>query len=97
MEIFAANRLSNGNFLFPVQIHIDEYSVRIVKPGLIASYEKTLQYKKVSSIELQTPILGFTKIIISAYGLDNILVEGFERAEAEEIRRLIEQKMRIHN
>jgi hypothetical protein len=62
----------------------------VKKPGLISAREKTFYYKNISSIELYTPILGFTKIKINSLGLDSMLVEGFERAEAEEIRRLVD-------
>jgi hypothetical protein len=94
MIIFTANRLSNGNGLFPIEIHIDDYSVTIKKPGLIAATEKTMMYRNISSVVLNTPIFGFTKIKINTIGLDSMLVEGFERFHAEEIKRLIEQKLR---
>ena len=94
MTIFTANRLSNGNGLFPVEIHIDDYSVTIKKPGLIAATEKTMNYRNISSVELNTPIFGFTKIKINTIGMDSMMIEGFERHNAEEIRRLIEQKIR---
>jgi hypothetical protein len=94
MNIFIANRLSNGNGLFPVEIHIDDYSVTIKKPGLIAATEKTMNYRNISSVELNSPIFGFTKIKINTIGIDSMMIEGFERYHAEEAKRLIEQKIR---
>lgn len=94
MEIFIASRLSNGNGLFPTEIHLDSHSLRIIKPGLIAAREKTIKYDKISSIEIISPFIGFSKLIFSCYGLDNIIVEGFERADAEECRYIVEQRMR---
>lgn len=94
MILFTANRLSNGNGLFPLEILIDDYSFTIKKPGLIKATEKTMMYKNVSSVELHTPIFGFTKIKFNSIGLDSALAEGFERYDAEEIKRLIEQKLR---
>ena len=94
MIIFTANRLSNGNGLFPVEVHIDDYSVTIKKPGLIAATEKTMNYRNISSVELNTPIFGFTKIKFNTIAMDSMMIEGFERFHAEEIRRLIEQKIR---
>jgi hypothetical protein len=94
MTIFVASRFSNGNGLFPVEIHIDDYSVTIKKPGLIAAIEKTMMYRNISSVELHTPIFGFTKIKINTIGMDSMLVEGFERFGAEEVKRLIEIKIR---
>lgn len=94
MTIFIANRLSNGNGLFPVEIHIDDYSVTVKKPGLIAATEKTMNYRNISSVELNSPIFGFTKIKINTIGIDSMMIEGFERYHAEEAKRLIEQKIR---
>lgn len=94
MDIFITSRLSNGNGLFPIEIHLGDFSLRILKPGLVSAREKTLKYEKITSIEVISPFIGFSKIIFSAYGLDNLIVEGFERTEAEEIRRIVEIKMR---
>jgi hypothetical protein len=94
MTIFVASRYSNGNGLFPMEIHIDDYSVTIKKPGLIAANEKTMMYRNISSVELNTPIFGFTKIKLNTIGFDSMLVEGFERHDAEEVKRLIEIKLR---
>jgi len=95
MKIFAANRLSNGNGLFPLQIIIDDVGVTIRKPGLIAATEKTISYNIISSVELHTPIFGFTKIKICTIGFDSSLAEGFERYDAETIRDLIYEYKRI--
>lgn len=94
MTIFAASRFSNGNAIFPLEIHIDDYSITIKKPGLISASEKTMMYRNISSVELFTPVFGFTKVKFNTIGLDSMLVEGFERFEAEEIKRLIEIKLR---
>ncbi len=89
MEIFFANRLSNGNLLFPSEIRIDEHFVTIVKPGLISSREKSIEIKKITSVDIVSPLIGFSKIIISAYSLDTVVTEGFERIDIEIVRDLI--------
>jgi hypothetical protein len=94
MQIFTASRLSNGNGLFPVELRIDDYSLQVVKPGLIKANVKVFKYNKITSLEVISPFIGFSKIVISAYNFDKIIVEGFERAEAEEAVRIIETKMR---
>lgn len=94
MKIFVANRLSNGNTIFPTEIYVDDFSLRVIKPGFIAANEKTIKFNKISSVEIVTPFLGFSKLIFTCYGLDTIIAEGFERADAEECRYLVEQKMR---
>ncbi len=86
ISIFIANRLSNGNFLFPAEVHIDEHFVTIVKPGPVTNREKSFDYKNITSVEVITPFFGFSKVIISAFGLDKVLIEGFERRDAELIK-----------
>jgi len=89
MELFIANRLSNGNLLFPTEVRIDEHNITIVKPGPITGREKSFDYRNITSVEVISPFFGFSKIIISAFGLDKILIEGFERRDAEIIKYLI--------
>lgn len=89
MNIFVANRLSNGNLLFPSEVRIDDHYVTLVKPGLVTNREKSLEFKQITSVEVISPFFGFSKIYITAFGLDNILIEGFERRDAELIKYLI--------
>ena len=95
MELFTANRLSNGNGLFPLEIIIDDIGVTIRKPGLIRATEKTISYNIISSVELHSPLLGFTKIKINSIGMDSTLAEGFERYDAEQIKKLIYEYKKI--
>ena len=48
MKLFVANRLSNGNAIFPLEIIIDDVGITIRKPGLIRAYEKTISYNIIS-------------------------------------------------
>ena len=94
MEVFTANRLSNGNFLFPTEIRIDDHNVTFVKPGLITAREKSIKYSKITSVDVISPLLGFSKVVVSAYGLDQVVAEGFERRDAEEIKNIILKNMK---
>ncbi len=94
MKIFITTRLSNGNGLFPTELHIDEKIITIVKPGMISLMEKSIKIDKITSIEVISPLFGFSKIIISAYNLDKIIIEGYQRREAEEIKYLITKYMK---
>jgi len=94
MNIFIASRLSNGNGLFPVEIHLNENNVTVKHPGLISGMEKSLPYSKITSVKIVSPVFGFSKIIITAYGLDTLLLEGFERRYAEEVKRLVDTKLK---
>lgn len=95
MKLFTASRISNGNAIFPMEIIIEDVGVTIKKPGLIRAYEKTISYNTISSVELHTPILGFTKIKINTIGIDSVLAEGFERFDAEQIKSLIYEYKKI--
>ena len=94
MRIFTANRLSAGNRLFPCEILIDDYTVIVRMPGLLSTIEKSMSFSKISSVETYCPLFGFCKIIISALGLDTIIVNGFEKNDANEIKNLINKNIR---
>jgi len=93
MEFFIATRFSNGNFFFPTEIRIDDNTITIVKPGLISAMEKTMPLNKISSVKVYSPIFGFSKIEVSAYGLDRFILDGFLRRDAEEVKRLLDKSL----
>jgi hypothetical protein len=90
MKQFTANRLAGGNRLFPAEIHIDNFGVNLKIPGLFSGKEKALSFDKISSVKIDAPMLGFSKITFDTIGWDQIVAEGFDKADAEEIKRLVQ-------
>ncbi len=92
MKQFTANRLAGGNRLFPAEIHIDDFGVTLKVPNLFSGKEQSLGYDKISSIKIDSPLVGFSKITFHTVGWawDSIVAEGFEKADAEEVKRLVQ-------
>lgn len=94
MSIFTASPLSSGNLFYPIEVHTENDTLTLKKPGLIRGRDKTIPYNKITSVEVYSPIFGFSKVIISCYGMDNLTIEGFERYVAEEIRDSIKSHLK---
>jgi hypothetical protein len=94
MKIYTANRISTGNRLYPAEILIDDYTVTVKYPGIFSTNEHVMPFSKISSVKTHVPFFGFSKIVITALGFDTIIVNGFEKNDAEEIKCLIRKNIR---
>lgn len=90
MKKYVANRLSGGNRLFPAEITVDNFGVTVKVPGLFGGKEKTLGFDKISSVSIDSPLVGFSKITFDTLGLDQIVTEGFSKSDAEEIKQSVQ-------
>lgn len=91
MITFEASRLSEGNKIFPAQINIDDFGVTLKIPGLLGGKEKTLLYRNISSVRIDTPMIGYSKITFDTIGFDQIVATGFSKADAQEIKQMVQQ------
>lgn len=91
MHDFQANRLSGGNRLFPAKISIDDFGVTLKIPGVFSGEEKSLGFHQISSVKIDTPMLGFSKITFDTIGWDRIVAEGFEKDDAALIKQLVQR------
>jgi hypothetical protein len=91
MKTFEANRLSDGNKIFPAKISIDEFGVTLKIPGFLGGKEKTLSYLDISSVNIDTPMVGYSKITFRTIGFDQIYATGFSKADAIEIKQMVQQ------
>lgn len=91
MSEFVANRLATGNRLFPAKVTIDDFGVTLKIPGLFSGEEKSLGFHQISSVKVDSPLLSFSKITFNTIGWDRIVAEGFEKADAEEIKALVQR------
>lgn len=90
MKTFEASRLSEGNKVFPAKINIDNFGVTLKIPGLMGGKEKTLSYQQVSSISIDTPMVGYSKITFDTLGFDRLVATGFSKADAQEVKNLVQ-------
>lgn len=72
MEIFMASRLTAGNKIFPSEISIGPRGVTLKIPGLFSGNEKTVPYTRISSVDISSPLVGFSTIVIETTGEGSI-------------------------
>jgi hypothetical protein len=93
MKTFSASRLSEGNKTFPIKIIVDTSGVTIKHPGMFSGNEETVPFSKISKVDVDTPLVGYSTIIIHSTGHGEISAHGFTKAEVTEMKGLIFEKM----
>jgi len=90
MKKFTASRLLEGNRLFPNEITIGTSGVTMKVPGLFSSKEETIPFTKISSVNIDCPMFGFSSITITTNTEDGeITSSGFLKEEVVEMKSLI--------
>jgi len=93
MKKYTAARLSEGNKVFPIEILIDDSGITLKHPGLFSGQEKTIPFSRVSSVDVETPLIGFSTIIIQTTGEGKIEAHGFNKSEVVEMKKTILEKI----
>ncbi len=93
MEIFMASRLTAGNKIFPSKISISPHGVTLKIPGLFSGNEKTVPYTRISSVDISSPFIGFSTIVIETTGEGSIRAHGFKKSEVKRMKELILEKI----
>ena len=84
--IYNASRLAEGNRLFPPSITISEDGVTIKFPFLLSGKEITILYKKVSAVKFNTPLIGYSDIVIDTTWKDSFRIHGYTASEVKIIK-----------
>jgi len=92
-KTFVASRLTEGNRLFPSKIEIDELGVTLLAPGLFSDSEKTVPFSRIASVDIDTPLVGFSSITIQTTGEDQFRLNGFTAAEVKEMKAILIKKI----
>ena len=87
---FTASRLSEGNKVFPAEIHLEENSIEIKVPGLFSGDSKYINYEDITSIEVDSPMVGFATLRLFTTG-SKVEVHGFTKSDIKEIRKVIDE------
>lgn len=93
METFIASRLAEGNRVFPAQITIDQQGVTLKVPGLFRGNEKTVPFTRISSVNIDSPMVGYSSIIIETTGDGRINAHGFTKAEVKKMKTMILERL----
>lgn len=92
-KTFAASRWTEGNKFFPNKIILDDNGVTFRVPSMFSGQETTIPYSRISSVNIDTPVVGFSAIIIETTGEGKIRVNGYTKNEVQEMKQLILQKI----
>jgi hypothetical protein len=87
---FTASRLSTGNKIFPTEIYLESTGITIKIPGLFKGETKQFDFNHIASVEIDTPLVGFSSISIYAGGTQ-MTASGFTKAEVKQIKEGIEK------
>jgi len=83
---YTASRLSEGNKLFPAKITITSQGVTLRVPGFFSGKEQTIPFHLISSVDVETPFVGFSSVKIYSVGWDVIRATGFAKADVLAIK-----------
>ena len=86
---YVASRLSEGNKLFPAKITITPQGVTLKVPGFLSGKEQSIPFHLISSVDLETPFIGFSTIKIYSVGWDVIVATGFTKDDVIAIKEQI--------
>lgn len=87
-KTFTASRISEGNVLFPPTIIFDDNGVTVRCPFIFSGKSTYIPYSCISSVHIETPIVGFSTISFYAFG-NQVSIHGFLKSEAIEMRQII--------
>src|SRR5665213_2998631 len=82
---FTASRLSEGNKIFPAEIYLDSIGVTVRIPGLFSGESKQFDFNHIVSVDINTPMIGFSTITIFAGGT-KMSAHGFTKIEVKQIQ-----------
>jgi hypothetical protein len=90
-HVFRASRLSRGNLLFPTQVKVTPTSVVHYTPELVGGREHSMHISHVASVLIDRNLFFSDVLIESSGGTSPVRCHGHRKADAVEMKRLIEQ------
>ena len=90
-HVFRASRLSRGNLLFPTQVKVTPTSVVHYTPELVGGREHSMHIAHVASVLIDRNLFFSDVLIESSGGTSPVRCHGHRKADAVEMKRLIEQ------
>jgi hypothetical protein len=89
-HVFRASRFSRGNLWFPAQVSVTPASVVHFKPELFGGKEHSMHLAHVASVLIDRNLFFSDVLIESSGGTSAVRCHGHRKADALEIKRLIE-------
>ena len=89
-HVFRASRMSRGNLLFPTQVSVTT-SVVHYTPELVGGREHSMHIAHVASVLIDRNLFFSDVLIESTGGVSPVRCHGHRKADAIEMKRLIEK------
>lgn len=89
VKIFKAHRLSEGNRMFPCRIILEDRGMKVRFPSFLSGKETYISYSDISSISIDSPIIGYSTIKFNSRG-QRIEAHGFTKSDARKIQEIIQ-------
>ena len=90
-HVFRASRLSRGNLFFPTQVSVTPTSVVHFTPEFVGGREHSMHISHVASVLIDRNLFFSDVLIESSGGTSPVRCHGHRKADAVEMKRLIEQ------
>lgn len=90
-HVFRASRLSRGNLLFPTQVGVTSSSIVHYTPEWMGGREQSIHLAHVASVAIDRNLFFADVMIESSGGASPVRCHGHRKADAIEMKRLIEQ------
>jgi hypothetical protein len=90
-HVFRASRLSRGNLLFPTQVAVTDTSVVHYTPEWVGGRDQSMHLAHIASVAIDRNLFFADVMIESSGGASPVLCHGHRKADAMEMKRLIEQ------
>lgn len=91
-KIYKASRVSEGNRLFPAEIHIEETEIMLKIPGFFSGKSRHIVYQQIEGVNIDTPMIGYSTITFIVGG-EKIVGHGFTKTEVKEIKQICSAKI----
>ena len=95
-HVFRASRWSRGNLWFPTQVSVTPIAVVHYTPELFGGREHSMHISHVASVLIDRNLFFSDVLIESSGGTSPVRCHGHKKADAIEMKRLIEQYQSDH-
>lgn len=77
MKKYKSSRLVGGNRVYPTEIIIDGNGVTVKTPNFLSGKETTIPFSRISSVNIDSPCIGYSSIIIETTGEGALQAQSF--------------------
>lgn len=95
-KVYVASRISEGNRLFPAEIHIEDTEIMLKFPGFFSGKSRHIVYQQIEGVNIDTPMIGYSTITFVVGG-EKLVGHGFTEDDVTEIKQICTEKIRLTN